>query len=113
MAEALSKLMIFREIQKDMDVKGPTVFKGTEYGCDRNCVDFRDCCGSGNGWGVSLGLAGCSEKEKARVRKRNVSMWEHIVRRKHRLLAASVRNPISVALTPGWHASSMNRAGRN
>ncbi len=65
MAEALSKLMIFREIQKDMDVKGPTVFKGTKYGCNRNCVNFKDCCGSGNGWGVSLGLAGCSEKEKA------------------------------------------------
>jgi conjugal transfer mating pair stabilization protein TraN len=65
MAEALSKLMIFREIQKDMDIKGPTVFKGTEYGCNRNCVDFKDCCCSGSGWGVSLGLAGCSEKEKA------------------------------------------------
>jgi hypothetical protein len=65
MAEALSKLMIFREIQKDMDMKTPSIFKGTEYGCNRNCVDFKDCCGSGKGWGVSLGLAGCSEKEKA------------------------------------------------
>ena len=65
MAEALSRLMIFREIQKDMDVKAVSVFKGEAYGCNRNCVDFKDCCGSGKGWGVSLGLAGCSEKEKA------------------------------------------------
>jgi conjugal transfer mating pair stabilization protein TraN len=65
MAEALSKLMLFREIQKDMDRETPSIFKGTEYGCNRNCVDFKDCCGSGKGWGVSLGLAGCNEKEKA------------------------------------------------
>jgi len=65
MAEALSKLMIFREIQKDMDVTTQTVFRGEKYGCNRNCIDFRDCCGSGNGWGVSLGLSSCSEKEKA------------------------------------------------
>jgi type-F conjugative transfer system mating-pair stabilization protein TraN len=65
MAEALSKLMLFREIQKDMDLKTPSIFKGTEYGCNRNCVDFKDCCSTGKGWGVSMGLAGCSEKEKA------------------------------------------------
>ncbi|GAO98996.1 conjugal transfer mating pair stabilization protein TraN [Caedimonas varicaedens] len=65
MAEALSKLMLFREIQKDMDLKTPSIFKGTEYGCNRNCVDFKDCCGTGKGWGVSMGVAGCSEKEKA------------------------------------------------
>ncbi len=70
MAEALSKLMLFREIQKDMDIKAPSIFKGTEYGCNRNCVDFRDCCGSGSGWGVSMGLAGCSEKEKALAKLR-------------------------------------------
>ena len=65
MAESLSKLMIFREVQKDMDTKVPAVFKGEVYGCNRNCVDFKDCCKSGKGWGVSLGLSGCSEKEKA------------------------------------------------
>jgi conjugal transfer mating pair stabilization protein TraN len=70
MAEALSKLMIFREIQKDMDIKTPSIFKGGEYGCNRNCIDFKDCCGSGSGWGVSIGLSSCSEKEKALAKLR-------------------------------------------
>lgn len=63
MADALSKLMIFREIQKEMAL--PQIFKGDGYGCNRNCINFRDCCGLGKGWGVSLGLAGCSAQEKA------------------------------------------------
>ena len=77
MAEALSKLMIFREIQKDMDINSPSIFKGTEYGCNRNCIDFKDCCGSGKGWGVSLGLSGCGEKEKelAKFRQENKCVY--------------------------------------
>lgn len=65
MAETLSALSILREIQKDKDMNGPAIFKGEELGCNRNCINFKDCCGSGDGWGVSMGLAGCSEKEKA------------------------------------------------
>ncbi|GAO99063.1 conjugal transfer mating pair stabilization protein TraN [Caedimonas varicaedens] len=65
MADVLSTLAILNAIQKDKDMSGPSIFKGDAYGCNRNCINFKDCCGSGDGWGVSMGLAGCSEKEKA------------------------------------------------
>lgn len=68
MASALSKLSIFKEMQKDM--KDLAIFKGEIYGCNRSCISFKDCCGSGSGWGVSLGLASCSETEKALAKLR-------------------------------------------
>jgi hypothetical protein len=64
MAEALSKLSIFKTLQKDMDPTTATAFKGESYHCSRNCLDFKDCCKTGKGWGVSLGLSSCKEREK-------------------------------------------------
>lgn len=65
MAEALSKLAIFKEMQGQMDLSANSIFKGESKSCTRNCVNFRDCCTTGKGWGVSLGLSSCSEEEKA------------------------------------------------
>ncbi|WP_085784263.1 conjugal transfer protein TraN [Candidatus Nucleicultrix amoebiphila] len=65
MAEALSKLVIFKEMQGQMDAKANSIFKGQSYACSRNCVNFKDCCATGKGWGVSLGLSNCGEEEKA------------------------------------------------
>lgn len=65
MAEALSKLAIFKEMQGQMDAKANSIFKGESKACSRNCVNFKDCCATGKGWGVSLGLSNCGEEEKA------------------------------------------------
>lgn len=65
MAEALSKLAIFKDMQGQIEAKGNSIFKGEARSCSRNCVNFKDCCASGKGWGVSLGLSHCSEEEKA------------------------------------------------
>ncbi|KAB2836815.1 MAG: hypothetical protein F9K49_01175, partial [Caedimonadaceae bacterium] len=65
MAEALSKLALFKEMQGQIDAKANSIFKGEARTCSRNCVNFKDCCGSVKGWGVSLGLSNCSEEEKA------------------------------------------------
>lgn len=50
------------------------IFSGTPYTCSRNCVNFKDCCGGMNGWGVKLHLAGCKPEEKqlADMRQKNL-----------------------------------------
>jgi chemotaxis protein histidine kinase CheA len=62
MMNAMSHLYALREVQNDLrDFK--VIFKGTHRWCTRNCLDFRDCCGDGKGWGVSLHLSSCDAKE--------------------------------------------------
>ena len=64
MAEALSKLLVFKEMQKDMDANAARVFTGSTQKCHRNCVSFLNCCRRFKGWGQSIGLARCSAVEK-------------------------------------------------
>lgn len=62
MMNAMSHLYALRQAQNDLrDFK--VIFKGEHRWCTRNCLDFRDCCGSGKGWGVSLHLSSCDAKE--------------------------------------------------
>ena len=70
MLTALAQLSVFKELQNQLKDGLPELFKGEDHRCSRNCVDFRDCCGTGSGWGVSLNLAGCSAGEKALMLKR-------------------------------------------
>jgi len=68
MLSALSHMAVFKEMQNDIRAN-LSIFKGSVRQCTKNCVGFRDCCGSGGGWGVSMGLAGCSGEE------RELSQW--------------------------------------
>lgn len=61
--QVISQLSVLKEAQNDLR-KFSTIFKGTDRRCTRNCLDFRDCCGSGKGWGVSLKLSSCDPEEK-------------------------------------------------
>lgn len=61
--EVMSQMSVLKEAQNDLR-KFSTIFKGTDRRCTRNCIDFRDCCGSGKGWGVSLKLSSCDAEEK-------------------------------------------------
>lgn len=61
--EVLSQMSVLKEAQNDLR-NFSTIFKGTDRRCTRNCLDFRDCCGSGKGWGVSLKLSSCDAEEK-------------------------------------------------
>lgn len=63
MANALSKLAIFKEMQKDMNAKEHVVFKGENLGCSRVIGDFKDCCKL-SGWGKNIKLASCNEDEQ-------------------------------------------------
>ena len=71
-AEVMSRLSVLKEAGDDLRNFG-VIFKGLDLRCTRHCVDFKDCCGNGNGWGVSLKLASCGveEKELAELRKKN------------------------------------------
>lgn len=63
MMEVMSQMAVLREAQNDLRAY-QCIFKGTHRSCTRNCVNFRDCCGSGKGWGVSIGLSSCNAKER-------------------------------------------------
>ena len=64
MAEALSKLLIFKHMQTDMNAKAGKVFTGKSHRCHRDCVSFNNCCRKFKGWGQSIGLTRCSAAEK-------------------------------------------------
>ena len=63
MLEVMGQLSVLREAQNDLRTYN-AIFKGQPRACTRNCLNFRDCCGSGKGWGVSMGLSSCSKEEK-------------------------------------------------
>jgi hypothetical protein len=74
--EALSKLSILGEIQKDLKASGasaviPSIFKGQGRSCTIAFAGFKNCCGSAGGWGVDLGLGDCSGEEKDLSDRRN------------------------------------------
>ena len=64
MAEAITKLSIFQELQKEIKIDDLSIFKGDQKKCSRNCMSFKDCCKKGKGWGVDIGLSDCNVEEK-------------------------------------------------
>jgi len=67
MMQAISQLALLKDMQGRFD---GFVFKGGAHQCPKNPISFKDCCGNGKGWGVSLGLSRCSADEKALGLKR-------------------------------------------
>ena len=72
MVDALSKLAIFKEMQKGLDAKAGIVFKGRSLGCSRVPTGFKDCCKI-KGWGQDIKLASCSPEEKDLVAQRKLN----------------------------------------
>jgi len=63
MMTVMSQMAVLREAQNDLR-NYKCIFRGQNRWCTRNCLDFRDCCGSGKGWGVSIGLSHCDKQER-------------------------------------------------
>lgn len=65
-------MSVLKEAGDDLKNFG-SIFKGSDRRCTRHCVSFKDCCGNGGGWGVSLKFASCDadEKELAELRGKN------------------------------------------
>lgn len=72
LAQVMSHMSVLKEAGDDLKNLG-SIFKGSDRRCTRHCVSFKDCCGNGDGWGVSLKLASCdaTEKELAELRGKN------------------------------------------
>ena len=64
--EAIAKLSIFQEMQGEMrsdaSLNSITVFKGEAKACTIGFANFKNCC-TKKGWGSSVGLQGCDEKD--------------------------------------------------
>jgi len=79
--DAISHLSIFKELQADIRTcvgDSISVFAGKDRRCTRNCLNFRDCCGNGKGWGVSLGIRDCPKDELELVKLRKAKKCVHI-----------------------------------
>ncbi|KAB2832469.1 MAG: hypothetical protein F9K49_08070, partial [Caedimonadaceae bacterium] len=63
---------------KDMQGKINSIFTGEEHRCSKHILSFKDCCGSGKGWGKSLGLGGCSANEKLLQVKRQSHLCHYV-----------------------------------
>lgn len=63
---------------KDMQGKINSIFTGEEHQCSKHILNFKDCCGSGKGWGKSLGLGGCSANEKLLQVKRQSRLCHYV-----------------------------------
>jgi conjugal transfer mating pair stabilization protein TraN len=78
MHEAVSKLAILQEVQKQMAGNPPKVFKGDERVCSKHMLSFVNCCTSMKGWGKSLGMTSCSENEKALAMLRGKGVCHYV-----------------------------------
>lgn len=78
MLQAISQLSVLKELQNQIKNGMPEIFRGSDERCSRNVADFRDCCGSGGGWGTALNLAACSVEEKALSLKRQKKQCRQI-----------------------------------
>ncbi len=76
MMHSLAQLSILKEMQGQL--QNGMIFKGEDKRCSRYILNFKDCCGSGKGWGKSIGLGGCSEGEKALSQKRQLGLCHPI-----------------------------------
>jgi conjugal transfer mating pair stabilization protein TraN len=74
MMSSLAQLGLLKEMQGKMN----SIFKGDQHQCSKHILSFKDCCGSGKGWGKSLGLGGCGEKEKLLQKKRQARLCHYV-----------------------------------
>ncbi|OJW54568.1 MAG: hypothetical protein BGO67_10490 [Alphaproteobacteria bacterium 41-28] len=76
MMSSLAQLAILKELQGQFGKGG--FFKGETNKCSKQPLSFKDCCGSGKGWGNDLGLSSCSSKEKLLSQRRKKGLCHYI-----------------------------------
>ncbi|OJW46975.1 MAG: hypothetical protein BGO67_09770 [Alphaproteobacteria bacterium 41-28] len=76
MMASLAQLTILKELQGQFGMGG--FFKGETNKCSKQPLSFKDCCGSGKGWGNDLGLSSCSSKEKLLSQKRKKGLCHYV-----------------------------------
>jgi hypothetical protein len=73
MAEALSKMAVFDGMTAKAGGGSLNVFAGEAASCSREVANFKDCCRR-RGWGMDIGLAGCTGADKELSDKRNKNL---------------------------------------
>jgi conjugal transfer mating pair stabilization protein TraN len=76
MMSSVAQLSLLKEMQ--YQVKNGTFFKGENNQCSKYPLSFNDCCGSGKGWGKSLGLSNCKPEEKLLSEKRHKRLCHYV-----------------------------------
>ncbi len=76
MMSTLAQLSILKELQGQF--QSGVLFKGEDNRCSKQPIGFKDCCGSGKGWGNDLGLSSCSAREKALSQKRKKGLCHYV-----------------------------------
>jgi type-F conjugative transfer system mating-pair stabilization protein TraN len=76
MMSSLAQLTLLKEMQGQ--IENSFIFKGEDNRCSKCAVSFKDCCGSGKGWGKSIGLTDCSSQERALKKKRDVGLCHYV-----------------------------------
>jgi hypothetical protein len=76
MMSSVAQLSILKEMQGNF--KNGFLFKGDDNRCSKYILSFKDCCGSGKGWGNDLGLSGCSSQEKLLNKRRKVGLCHRV-----------------------------------
>lgn len=76
MLSTLAQLSLLKELQGQ--IENGTLFKGEDNRCTKQPLSFKDCCGSGKGWGNDLGLTSCSAGEKLLSQKRKKGLCHYI-----------------------------------
>jgi conjugal transfer mating pair stabilization protein TraN len=76
MMSSVAQLSILKEIQGNF--KKGFLFKCSDDRCSKYILDFKDCCGSGSGWGKDIGLGGCKAKEKLLNKRRRAGICHRV-----------------------------------
>jgi len=76
MMSTLAQLTLLKEMEGQ--IQNNFIFKGADDRCSKCAVSFKDCCGSGKGWGTSIGLADCSGEERALKKKRTEGLCHYV-----------------------------------
>ena len=76
MMSTLAQLALLKELQGQFAMGG--LFKGEDNRCSKQPLSFKDCCGSGKGWGNDLGLSSCSSKEKLLNQRRKKGLCHYV-----------------------------------
>lgn len=73
---SVAQLSILKEMQGKF--KDGFLFSGAGHQCSKYILSFKDCCGSGKGWGKDIGLGGCKAQEKLLNTKRKSGLCHYV-----------------------------------
>jgi hypothetical protein len=76
MMSSVAQLSLLKEMQGKF--KDGFLFKGDDHKCSKYVLSFKDCCGSGKGWGKDLGLGSCKADEKLLNVKRKQNLCHRV-----------------------------------